>query len=91
MLGDAAGRVCDWLYMGGGAAMIAVNLFERIRRMARSGLGYDDIAVTLKLLPRQVRPFVIGNRHDDVSKVQSDMGQIGRGTQHPVRSDRDGV
>ena len=45
--------------------MIPVDLVERIRRMARSGLGFEDIAVTLKLLPRQVRPFVIGDRHDN--------------------------
>jgi orotate phosphoribosyltransferase-like protein len=70
---------------------VSVHLFERIRQLAREGLGYEDIAARLNISWREVRPFVIGDRYDNVSKVQSDLGPLGRGAQHPIRRDRDGV
>ena len=44
---------------------VSVHLFERIRQLARDGLGYEDIAARLNISWREVRPFVIGNRNDN--------------------------
>ena len=56
--------------MGGVAAMITVNLFERIRELSREGYGYEDIGYRLNIPWRQVRPFVIGDRYDHLSSLR---------------------
>lgn len=40
----------------------AVNLITEIGKLAKEGLGYEDIALRLGLTKQEVRPFVIGRR-----------------------------
>lgn len=70
---------------------LTVIQYELIKQMARDGLGYEDISVKLGLAWRDVRPIVIRGKNDNVPAMQVDLGPLGRGTQHPVRGDRDGV
>ena len=41
-----------------------------IRQLARDGLGYEDIGVRLGVPWRQVRPFVIRGKDDNLQRVR---------------------
>lgn len=54
-------------------------LIEQIFALAAAGLGYEDIAVRLRLDPRHTRQFVIGGRFDGyVSGVRKQAADDGR-------------
>jgi hypothetical protein len=41
---------------------MSTALIAEIKRLAAQGLGYEDIAIILRVHSRNVRPFVIGRQ-----------------------------